>query len=305
MKPSAQAPGSRKMLWIAGGVIILLILVGAAYVWYSISGLSPSPAVARAPAPRPLVAAPAPPPETPAASKAEASIQATPPPASKAPANERRERVPESTMPAASPALLQASRPAERSRIAPEVARGYAALRNGDLATARREYSAALATEPSNLDATLGLATVEGRSAKGEAAAALYRRALEVDPRNATAFAGLAALAEPGRAESLELQLLKEIARHPGSAALHFMLGNVYASQSLWVQAQASYFEAHRYDANNPDILHNLAVSLDRVGQPKVAATYYHRALESARTQATQFDTAAVTKRLGEIERAK
>ena len=80
------------------------------------------------------------------------------------------------------------------------------------------------------------------------------------------------------------------------------MLGNVYASQSLWRQAQGAYYEAYRLDAGNPDIVHNLAVSLDRLGQPRLAATLYRRALEATRTQATQFEAAAVQKRLAEIE---
>ena len=80
------------------------------------------------------------------------------------------------------------------------------------------------------------------------------------------------------------------------------MLGNVYASQSLWTQAQAAYFEAHRLDPGNADIAHNLAVSLDRIGQPRIAATMYRRALDASRTQATQFDPAAVQRRLAELE---
>ena len=205
----------------------------------------------------------------------------------------------------ATPAMLQPTRAADRLSIPAGVSAGYAALRNGDLDAARRSYSAALASEPSNVDAILGLATVEARSGKPDAAAPLYRQALEVDPRNATALAGLAALAEPVRAEALEQQLQREIAQSPLSAALHFTLGNTYASQSMWSQAQASYFEAYRLEPGNPDIAHNLAVSLDRMGQPKAAATYYRRALEAARKQATQFDPAAVTKRLAEIDAAK
>jgi Flp pilus assembly protein TadD len=80
------------------------------------------------------------------------------------------------------------------------------------------------------------------------------------------------------------------------------MLGNVYASQALWTQAQAAYYEAHRLDPGNPDILHNLAVSLDRIGQSRLAATMYRRALDASRTQASQINVAAVEKRLAEIE---
>jgi Tfp pilus assembly protein PilF len=199
--------------------------------------------------------------------------------------------------------MLQPARAADRPRIAPEISSGYASLQRGDLAAAKREYTAALAADKDSLDATLGLATVEARGGRMDAAVVLYRRALEIDPRNPTALAGLASLSDLTRPEVLEQQLTREIALHPESASLHFMLGNVYASQALWTQAQASYYEAHRLDSSNPDILHNLAVSLDRLGQPKLAASMYHRALEATRSQATQFDAAAVRKRLDEIER--
>jgi tetratricopeptide (TPR) repeat protein len=316
MKPATPSAGSRKFLWIGAGVVALVAVAIGGYVWYSISALAPAP-IARAPAPRLISPAPPPPAaEAPAPEKAEATTATTPGPPQRAPEPERRSSAraaegrvtPENTdtaESAATPAMLQPARPADRARLAPQIASGYAALRAGDLATAQRDYAAAVDAEPSNIDALLGLATVEARSARPEAAVVLYRRALEVDPRNATALAALATLAEPIRAESLEQRLVSELAQNPRSAALNFMLGNLYAGQALWAQAQASYFEAHRLDPGNPDILHNLAVSLDRMGQPKVAATYYRKALEAARVQATQFDAAAVTRRLGEIERVK
>ncbi len=201
--------------------------------------------------------------------------------------------------------LLQASREEERARIAPRVATGYDALRRGDLTSARADYAAAFAADAGNLDAALGLATVEARGGRADLAAGLYRRALEIDPRNATALAGLAALSGGARGESAEEQLLRDIAEHPDAAPLRFALGNLYASQSLWTQAQSAYFEAHRLDPGNPDILHNLAVSLDRIGQSRAAATYYRRALEAARTQASPLDAAAVAKRLSEIDRPR
>jgi len=303
-KPAATTGGSRKVLWIGAAIVTVAIVVGVGYVWYSISSLGPSPAV-RTPVARPIVATPvatAPAPAEPAPAavapspmKAEAHVAPAPPlraPQRVAPEPDRVEPV---------PAMLQPTRVADRPRIAPEVSAGYAALRRGDLGTARKEYQAALSADNANLDAALGLATVEARAGKGEAAAALYRRALEIDPRNATAIAGLAALTEAARPEALEQHLLREISQHPNSASLQVLLGNAYAAQSLWMQAQSAYFEAHRLDPGNPDIAYNLAVSLDRIGQPALAAKMYHRALDAAGTQSGQFDAGAVQRRLAEI----
>jgi len=42
------------------------------------------------------------------------------------------------------------------------------------------------------------------------------------------------------RPEGLEEQLRADITRYPQSPALHFTLGNLYASQSRWNEAQAA-----------------------------------------------------------------
>ncbi len=151
----------------------------------------------------------------------------------------------------------------------------------------------------------LGLATIEARSGNAAAASAHYRRALEIDPRSSAALAGLAALAEGLAPGLVEARLREDASRHPQSAPLHFALGNLYAAQSRWQEAQAAYFDALRGDPGNPDILHNLAVSLDQLGKARLAAEHYRRALEAGRGRAAQFDAAAVNRRLDEIARAE
>jgi hypothetical protein len=42
-------------------------------------------------------------------------------------------------------------------------------------------------------------------------------------------------------------------------------------------------------------------VALDNLGQPRVAAQFYRRALEAARAQPAQFDAAPVARRLAEL----
>jgi tetratricopeptide (TPR) repeat protein len=134
------------------------------------------------------------------------------------------------------------------------------------------------------------------------AAAALYQRALAVDTRNATAHAGLAALAQGSeRPEGLESRLAAGIAQNPQSPQLRFALGNLFASQSRWNEAQLQYFEAYRLDPASADLAFNLAVSLDHLSQPRLAAEYYARAIEAARTQAAQFDPAAAARRLAQL----
>jgi Tfp pilus assembly protein PilF len=181
------------------------------------------------------------------------------------------------------------------------VSAGYEALRQGHLSSARSSYAAAITQDPANLDSVLGMATIEARSGNRPAAALQYRRALELDSRNPTALAGLAALADFSRPEAIEAQLRSDLLRFPESSALHFTLGNVYSSQKRWTEAQAEYFEAHRLDPGSADVMFNLAVSMDNLGQTRLAAGFYRRALESAPGQSAQFDTNAVARRLAEI----
>ena len=198
------------------------------------------------------------------------------------------------------PLQMERSAPAGR-RIPAEVAGGYESLRRGEWSAARRAYESALVADPTSVDAHLGLATLAARESNRVVAADHYRRALDLDPRNATALAGLASLADFSRPEALETQLRSDLDRAPESPALHFTLGNLYASQGRWSEAQSAYYEAHRLDPASAEIAHNLAVSLDQMGQPALAATFYRRALESARERATAFDPAAVQRRLAEI----
>jgi Tfp pilus assembly protein PilF len=191
--------------------------------------------------------------------------------------------------------------PPEKPRVPVAIVAGYDALRSGDMAAARRSYSTAIAAEPASVDAHLGLATVEARVGNVSAAASHYRRVLDLDPRNATALAGLASMADLSQPDSLEEQLRNDISRYPQSAALHFALGNLYASRNRWEEAQSLFFEALRLEPSSADTLYNLAVAMDHMNQPRLASEYYGRALEAARMQTAQFDPARVQRRIAEL----
>jgi tetratricopeptide (TPR) repeat protein len=311
-----DASANRGMLWATVGVIAVIVAAAAAYVWYSLRTLTPQLVAAAAvrppPAPTPQPASgmtigelPATLPAAPVAASAPVAESATPaapprePPARRAAAL-ASELLRERPAPA-EPETRLARTQEPAARIPADVTTAYAALRNGDLATARRSYQAALAADPRGIDANLGMATLEARAGNRPVAAAHYRKVLDSDPRNVTALAGLAAIADFGRAEGLETRLREDIARHPGNAPLHSALGNMFASQSRWHDAQAEYFEALRLDPANADVAYNLAVSLDHLGQARLAADHYRRALEAARSQPAQFDARQVEQRLTQL----
>jgi tetratricopeptide (TPR) repeat protein len=187
--------------------------------------------------------------------------------------------------------------------VDPLVEQGYQAFQRGDLAAARESYQRALARTPSSRDALLGLAAIDVRSGQLEAAESRYLKLLEMDPRDSQAVANLVALR--GRVDPVasESRLKTLIASQPEVAQLHFSLGNQYAQQSRWSEAQAAYFKAYSIDPQNADYAFNLAVSLDQLRQRKPALEYYQRALALADKRAASFDSAQARSRVQELSK--
>ena len=195
-----------------------------------------------------------------------------------------------------------ASRPAPH--VHPRIEAGYAAYQANDLATARREYEQALAEEPSSRDALLGLAAIDVRAGRFESAEARYLRLLQADPRDAYAQSALVSLRggrqDPQVAESRVKSLL---AANPGAHVLNFTLGNQFAQQGRWAEAQQQFFKAAAAEPDNPDFVYNLAVSLDQLRQTRLALEHYQRAIALAEKRGAGFDVAAARARAAQLAR--
>jgi tetratricopeptide (TPR) repeat protein len=189
-------------------------------------------------------------------------------------------------------------------QIHPQVAAGYAAYQAGDLAKAREEYQQVLREEPANRDALLGLAAVEMRAQRFDLSDAYYRRILQSDPRDPHAQAGVIALRsqqlDPVQAESRVKSL---IAADRDATVLYFTLGNQFAQQGRWAEAQQAYFKAFAADPDNPDFAFNLAVSLDQLHQPRLALEHYRRALSLAEKRSASFAPEAARTRVQQLSR--
>lgn len=252
---------------------------------------APSPARAPAPAPAPAQAQ-----ATPAAASPPPRAPAPAAPVTVAPA--KRAAAPAARAPRGAPSRAAAPLTDERAlsvnqgapQVHPRVASGYAAYQAGDLTKARTDYEQALRDDALNRDALLGLAAVEVRSQRLGEADALYRRLLQINPRDPHAQAGAIGLrnqiVDPVQAESRVKSLL---AADPEASVLHFTLGNQYAQQGRWAEAQQAYFKAYAGDPENPDYAFNLAVSLDQLRQPALALEYYRRALSAAERRSANF----------------
>lgn len=177
----------------------------------------------------------------------------------------------------------------------------YASLRAGRLEDARQAYSEILRGAPGNADALLGLAIIARRRNENGSAEAFYLRILETDPRNVDAHAGLIDLLAESQPTHSENRLRHLLTEHAQAAALHFTLGNLYASQNRWGEAQQAYFQAFTFDPENADYLFNLAVSLDHLRQKTQSLRFYRMALAAASDSAS-FDPGEVQRRLLELQ---
>ena len=204
-----------------------------------------------------------------------------------------------------SPSLIKISRSKGIDKQGRLVNEAYAAYQAQDFATAGEKYEQVLAEQPDNRDALLGIGAVAGRNGEGLKALQAYTRLLKLNPRDELARAlliGLQSNAEISRSESAIKVMIQE---NPDLPVLYFTLGNIYAEQSRWAEAQQAFFDAYRQDSSNPDYALNLAISLDKLGQSATALDYYNTALKLADQKTASFDPARVVSRIETLSSLK
>lgn len=203
--------------------------------------------------------------------------------------------------PSAQQGIAVSRQPTTTVPIDPTLLQAYEALQLGDFARARGLYEQVWRTDPKNLDALLGLAAIAVRNGESTLALRYYQGALELDPRNPYAQAGLLSIVGGADPLATESQIKLLIAREP-SALLYFALGNLHADQGQWPSAQQAYFQAYQLQSDNPDYAFNLAVGLEHMGQSRAALDYYRKALDlSFRRGRANFDQNLVIQRVGQL----
>jgi len=217
--------------------------------------------------------------------------------------------------PAPAPAAVESPAPinivrSSTPQIDPVIVQAYSAFQTRDYVDARALYQQALRATPNSRDAMLGIAAVAMLQGESTLARNMYTRLLEQDPRDALARAGLletVPASDPVRTES-ELRNLFD--SHPDVAPLAFALGNLYASQRRWNEAQQAYYDALRAakagasGSVSPDYAFNLAVSLERLNQPQSAYEFYREALQQSAQVQPNFDPRVLRQRLEDLERS-
>ncbi|MDK2123165.1 tetratricopeptide repeat protein [Parachitinimonas caeni] len=181
--------------------------------------------------------------------------------------------------------------------IPPNVTFGYEAFQRGELSRAAEFYRRAFEADPHNRDAMLGLAAIAAKRGRLEEARQWYHRLLAEYPTDEAARSALLALGDskdPARTEARLKQAVEEQADPQAAAAL----GAFYAGRGQWTEAQQYYFRAYSLAPDNPDFAYNLAIGLDNLGERKLAAEYYRKALNLADKHGFSFDKATVARRL-------
>lgn len=198
---------------------------------------------------------------------------------------------------------LDISRTRATRQVNPDLVAAYESLQTGDLATAGRLYRQLLDVLPNNRDALLGLALVNQRQGNPVVAREMYARLLQLNPRDALAHTGLLQTMQVTDAAEHENTLKNLMAQYPDVAQLTLALGNLYASQQRWSEAQGAYYNALLAASRgigpvHPDYAFNLAVSLERLGEPQAALEYYRQAQALARETTPGFDLQRLNGRL-------
>ena len=190
--------------------------------------------------------------------------------------------------------------------IDPILLTAWQAYHNGDWDTAAQHYLDVLHKNIQNhitpdRDALLGMAAIAQQRSQDAIAAQYYAQLLALDPHDPDAHAGMSSLLGVTDAAGAESRLKLLLAQRPEIAVLHFALGNLFAEQSRWGEAEQAYFNACELESVNARFAYNFAVSLDHLGQSKLAAQHYQSALQWDSVKNSSFDHAQTQLRLNAL----
>ena len=307
-KKKKEAPRRRWKLGLVPTTFLICSTIGAIYGYYVWTELNPP---VRRPTPRPVPVAAAPITPPPADPRLATAIAPEPTPAPAAepaptvapPVTEAAQAAPAQTFtrPAAKPAprRLAIQRQPKVDTITPALQDAWQAYQRGEYLKAAQGYHAVLAQDARNRDALLGLGAVAQQQGQDQTAQHYYRQVLLLDPRDPVALGAMSSYSTDETATEVRLQQM--LSEQPQAAALHYALGNVYADQSRWAEAQQAYFSARALEPGNALFTFNLAVSLDHLGQSRLAADHYRQALDLDSSNSAGFDHVQAQRRLNEL----
>ncbi|MFA9421128.1 MAG: tetratricopeptide repeat protein, partial [Gammaproteobacteria bacterium] len=196
-----------------------------------------------------------------------------------------------------SPGILQITSKSSITEKDHLLQEAYAAYQRGNDDLAMLKYNQVLDIDPGSRNALLARAAISIQNGNIETAIQDYQTLLVSNPKDSLAMSSMTAVANysPEQSESLLKLLIRD---EPDSPYLNFALGNVYVAQNRWSEAQGQYFTAFQNNPGDPNYAYNLAVSLEHINQPRVAISYYQRALDNFNNGLATFNRDVVDQRL-------
>lgn len=177
----------------------------------------------------------------------------------------------------------------------------YAQWTDGDLLGARAAYERILKANPEDTEALVGLGSMAQQQGNEDLAVRYLVRAVKNKPDHAFALAALASLSSTENRVQLENDLMQLARNNPEISELPFILGNWYARDKRWADAQQAYFDAFNRDSQSADYAFNLAVSLDQLGKSASAKSFYQKAISLAPSSITHFDVEQARARVSKL----
>ncbi len=148
---------------------------------------------------------------------------------------------------------------------------------------ALRALRSALAAKPGAVETLVQLGFAHRHLNELPQARASFERALELDPNNSGARAGLGGtLARQGALAAAEEMLREAIAQDPEQVEAHYDLGLLLARTNRGSEALDQYRRAIEHDSRFAPALNNLGVALGAQGETRAAIDYFERAVAAA-----------------------
>lgn len=183
----------------------------------------------------------------------------------------------------------------------PSLQRAEAAFKAGRMEQARAEYQQLLSVQPDHLEALRGLAKISQQAGQYDVAYGYYQHILRIAPQDVQAQIAGAGVQSQRDFPGAESRLKTLISSQPRLASAHFALGNLYASQSRWREAQTAFLQAYRNEPDNPDMLYSLAISYDHLQQVRQALMFYRLAQQTAGVHPASFDSSHMNTRIATL----
>ncbi|QDQ26510.1 tetratricopeptide repeat protein [Chitinimonas arctica] len=303
-KRPRPAPTAKQRMQLIGGVLLVGLLAAGGWLWWQMQ--PPTTLLAgNAPAAAEEVA---PPTDAPAGQVAIADapapkVIASPPAATAKPpvSPKRGDRASVVEVPKEMAATdVHFRRDEVQTGVPRNVQQGYQAFQQGDYARAAELYRQQLQQDDKNRDALLGMAATAVKRQQLDEARMWYGRVLANNPKDELAGSALVSLAGDGDADQAEGRLKRLLENRP-NAETATALASLMARQGRWREAQGYYFQAHAAAPGEADYAYNLAVALDALGEQRLAADFYGKALLLATGKTAGFDSGVVRKRLAAL----